>query len=251
MNTNQTTLNNTAATPSISPEIIKELNTEINNMLSYAIHKGININTDINSLIKDNNNIDNLINMHNLLVKNIAPATPKSIDYLRETFKKGKEKSIFNQLPLLRNLILFTLFFVTCFIFTGISPEVNNDSLNKGIMNNNGISLLLNIGFLASVSGLGAMFYLLKNVSKSITKGTLLPEETISYIAQVILGIVSGLLISEVISFYPNDSAHKILFNKSVLALIGGFSSDTFFIILQGIIDKVKAIFTPNKYIDI
>ena len=53
---------------------------------------------------------------------------------------------------------------------------------------------------------------------------------------------------SEVIAFYTNDPEKINLFNKSVLALMGGFSSDALFSILHGIINRVKAIFTaPNS----
>lgn len=243
-NTNQKNLT-TAATPLISAQIISELKTETNNMLSFAIHNGIIINTEINALVQNNSNVDDLINAHNLLVKNVAPATPKSINYIKETFKNGKEKSFFNKLPLLRNLIILTVLFIVFFIVTGLSPNVNNDSLDKGIMNNHGLSLLLNIGFLTSTAGLGVMFYLLKKVCASIAKGTLKPEETISYIAQIILGIISGLIVSEIISLYSVNPNDINLFNKSVLALIGGFSSDSIFSIIQGIIDRIKAVFIP------
>ena len=66
--------------PGISDEVIKELSNEINSMLSFAVFNGITVNTEINSLIQ-NSNVDDLINAHNLLCKNVAPATPKSIKY--------------------------------------------------------------------------------------------------------------------------------------------------------------------------
>jgi len=226
----------------ISPLIIAELKKEIDAMLSYAIYNGITINTNVNALLQ-NNTQEDLINAYNLLVKNVAPAKPKSIEYIKELRDNEEGKSFFYQLPLVRNLVLLTLLFLCFFVITGMSPDVNNDSLDKGVMNNNGLSLLLNIGFLASVSGLGVLFFLLKKVSTAVEEGTLVPEETISYVTQIILGIIAGLIISEIISFYEMKPDSINLFNKTVLALIGGFSSDSIFSILQGIIDKVKSIF--------
>ncbi|WP_435262503.1 hypothetical protein [Tenacibaculum sp. nBUS_03] len=230
-------------TEGISPKVISELNKEVNNMLSYAIYNGIIINTQINNLIQ-NSSVDDLINAHNLLSKNIAPATPKSIDFTKKLRSSENGKSIFNKLPLVRNLILLAVVFLFLFIVTGLSPNVNNHSLNEGIMNNNGISLLLNLAFLSSISGLGVLFFLLKKVSDSIKNTTLVAEESISYIAQIILGIIAGLIMSEIISFYSNDPKNIDLFSKSILALIGGFSSDAIFSVLQGIIDRIKSIFT-------
>ena len=232
--------------PGISDEVIKELSNEINSMLSFAVFNGITVNTEINSLIQ-NSNVDDLINAHNLLCKNVAPATPKSIKYTKELNQNSNGKTIFNKLPLLRNLILLALFFLIAYIATGMTTQVNNDSLDKGMMNNSGISLLLNIVYLGSVAGLGVLFYLLKDVSESLRKGTLIPENAISYLSQILLGVIAGIIMSEIIAFYTNDPKEISLFNKSILALVGGFSSDAIFSILQGIINKIKSIFiTPN-----
>ena len=235
--------------PGISKKVVQELSNEINNMISFAVYNGIIINTEVNSLVQ-NSSVDDLINAHNLLCKNIAPATPKSIEYTKKLHQDGEDKSLFKKLPLVRNLVFLALFFLALFIVTGLSPDVNNDSLDKGIMDNHGLSLLLNIGFLASVSGLGVIFYLLKNVSTAVKNGTLIPEDVIYYIALIVLGVISGLIMSEIISFYTSDPQGINLFNKGVLALIGGFSSDAIFSVLQGIIDKIKGLFPTNNNIN-
>ena len=232
--------------PGISEDVIAELSKEINNMLSFAIYNGITVNTEVNSLIQ-NSNVDDLINAHNLLCKNVAPATPKSIVYTKKLNQDSNGKSIFRKLPVLRNLILLAIGFLVAYVVTGMSTEVNNDSLDKGMMENSGLPLLLNIVYLSSVAGLGVLFFLLKEVSISLKKGSLIPENAISYLSQIILGIIAGLIMSEIISFYTTDPKQINLFNKSILALVGGFSSDAIFSILQGIINRIKSIFiTPN-----
>lgn len=245
------TTNTAKPTPSttqdslISNTVLNELKREINLMLGFALNNGITINNEINNSL-DSTKVVDLLNIHNILSKTIAPATPKSIAYLSHLDNVGITKKITTKLPLVRNLILLTLFFLILFIGTALSPEVNDYSLEKGIMKNNGISLLLNIVFLCSVSGLGVSFYLLKNVSISIQKGTLKPEESIYYSALIFLGIISGIILSEIISLYT-DSTKNNLFNKSILALIGGFSSDAIFSILQSIIVKIKQLFSVNN----
>ncbi len=231
--------------PGISKKTIKELSNEINNMMAFAIRNGIIINVEIIKLVQ-NSSVDDLIHAHNFLCKNIAPATPKSIEYTKVLNENQKDKSLFSKLPLIRNLIFLSLLFLIIFIVTALSPEVNNNSLDKGIMNNNGLPLLLNLSYLTSISGLGVIFYLLKKVSSSVKKGTLVQEDTVYYIALIILGIISGLIMSEIISFYKKDPVGINLFNKSILALIGGFSSDAIFSILEGTINRIKSIFTSN-----
>jgi len=232
--------------PGVSQDVINELSREINLMLAFAANNGLIINTNVNQLLQSDS-VDDLINAHNMLCKNVAPATPKSINYTNTIQNNSKSKNLFKQIPLVRNLVLLAIFFLITFVLFGLSPKVNDESLDKGVLANNGLSLLYNIGFLASISGLGVLFNLLKSVSSSVVQSTLIPEETINYVSQIILGIISGLLLSEVIIFYSNNPDDINLFNKSVLALVGGFSSDAIFTILQGLIGRLKSIFTPAQ----
>ncbi|WP_299208309.1 hypothetical protein [uncultured Dokdonia sp.] len=230
----------------ISQDVKEEMSREINEMLSFAVYNGKIINTDVVTLIQ-NSSVDNLVNAHNLLCKNIAPATPKSIAYTRKLREDSPGKTLFSKLPLVRNLVILSLFFLVIFIVTGSSPNVNNASLDLGVMNNHGLSLLLNLAFLSSISGLGVSFYMLRNVSTSVKNGNLIPEDSIYYIALIVLGVIAGLILSEILNLYTKDPEDINLFNKSVLALLGGFSSDAIFTILQGLIDRLKSIFAPTN----
>lgn len=225
----------------VSDETMIQFKNELENMLLYAMNSGKTINTDVNSLI-ESDKISDLINAHNILIKNVAPATPKSIAYLNIVSKGNNKKSLLTKLPIIRNLIILAIIFLILFIGTSLSDEVNTLSLSKGILSNSGKSLLLNILFLCAISGLGVMFYLLRSISEGIKNATLLPEQTIYYTALIILGIISGLILSEIVSSY-NVNQDLSIFNNAVLALIGGFSSDAIFSILQGIINKIKSIF--------
>lgn len=228
----------------VSHELLKSLKQENDDMLLFALHNGKVINPELNPLMASDD-FNDLINAHNILVKDLAPATPKSILYLRSLYERDKKKSFFNKLPLIRNLIILALLFLIGFVVTSLSPEVNDSSLREGILENQGYSLLFNMIFLCSVSGLGVVFYLLKHVSKAIQNGTLVSEDTYYYTALIVLGIISGLILSEIVSLY-NDRHSFSIFNNCILALIGGFSSEAIFSILQSIIDKIKAVFTSS-----
>lgn len=230
-------------TAGISPEVIKEMSQDINSMLAYASRNAIQIDTNLLGLI-ENSSVNDLINAHNLLVKNVAPASPKSILYTRKLYQEDQNVSLLRKLPLVRNLIILALIFMALFIGTALFPEVNNDSLDKGVLENNGLNLLLNLGFLCSISGLGVTFYLLKTVSTSLKKGRLIPEDTIYYIALIVLGVMAGIILSEIIQVPASGSDDVSLFNKSVLALLGGFSSDAIFSVLQSIIERLKNLFS-------
>ena len=230
----------------ISKEVIAELSTEINRMISYAVHNGIIINTDVNSLVQ-NSSVDDLINAHNLLCKNIAPASPKSISFMTATIKNGKNKHLMNSLPQIRNLILLAMFFLVLFVGSAMTEEVSNASLASGILGNDGWQSFLNFIFIAAISGMGVLFFLLKNISSSLKKGELVPEDTLEYSTQIILGIISGIIMSEIMSgaAVTADTVHFL--NKAGLALLGGFSSDAIFSILKSLVDKLKNIFITPK----
>lgn len=230
----------------ISEEVIAELSTEINHMISYAVHNGIIIHTEVNSLVQ-NSSVDDLINAHNLLCKNIAPATPKSISFMTMTLKNGKKKNLMNSLPQVRNLILLAIFFLVLFVSSAMSEQVSNDSLAKGILGNDGWQSFLNFIFIAAISGMGVLFFLLKNISSSLKNGALIPEDTVEYSTQIILGIISGIIMSEIMSgaTVPPDAVNFL--NKAGLALLGGFSSDAIFSILKSLVDKLKGIFITPK----
>ena len=229
----------------LSNDIIVEIKEELENMLSFAMRNGKVINTELNPLI-ESDNLDDLINAHNILAKNIAPATPKSIKYLKKLNTQENGKALFSKLPIIRNLIILALVFLLLFIGTSLSDQVDKESLAKGVLSNDGKSLLLNLLFICATSGLGVVFYLLKSVSEGIQKGNLMPEQSIYYVGLIVLGIMSGLILSEIVSTYNNGESLTV-FNSCVLALVGGFSSDAIFSVLQGIINKIKAVFTDGS----
>lgn len=251
METNQTPQEKTTksvaqTSETMSAQVKAELRDEINNMLSFAVFNGTIINTEIIAQLKQDD-IESLVNTHNLLCKNVAPATPKSIKYIRTVKQDVTSNMKLRKIPLVRNLILLAIIFLAVFILTGMSEGVNDASLDKGILGNSGWPLLLNLAFLSSIAGLGVLFYLLKSVTVAVKSSTLVPEDNIYYFALIVLGVISGLIVSEIISVYDKDPDTINLFNKSVLALIGGFSSDAIFSVLQGIIERIKAIFISSN----
>ncbi|WP_298424560.1 hypothetical protein [uncultured Kordia sp.] len=229
----------------VSDDLMIQIKGELENMLSFAMRNGKVINTELNPLI-ESNNLDDLITAHNILTKNIAPATPKSIKYLKKLNDRENNGAVFSKLPIIRNLIILALFFLLLFIGTSLSDKVDKVSLAKGVLANDGESLLLNLLFICATSGLGVVFYLLKSVSEGIQKGTLMPEQSIYYVGLIVLGIMSGLILSEIVATYNNGESLTV-FNSCVLALVGGFSSDAIFSVLQGIINKIKAVFTSDN----
>ncbi len=232
----------------LSAETIEELKKDINDMLSYASYNGIVINSEISQSIQGDS-IDDLLKTHNLLVENIHPATPKSIRYIRSIqSSKGNNYSIFFKYVEIRNLLLLGICFLITFITLATLDYINYEDLQKGILQKSG-SIIYNLMFLVSISGLGVIFHLLQNINQSLIKNTLIPEESMSYLPKVILGIMAGLFLSEIILLFDANGGQGTImaYNKMILALVGGFSSEGIFSILQAIIDRIKNTFINDK----
>lgn len=224
----------------ISTEVITELNKHINSMISFATYNGITINPQVNILVQ-NSSINDLLEAYNLLCTNISPVTPKSIRFYKEIATDWKNTSFLSRMPFSKNLLIISFLFLISFIGISCSSMVNMKSLDRGVLDNHGVSLLFNLGYLISISGLGVMFYLLRSINSSIRKVTIIPEDSAYYPVVIILGLMSGLLMSEILIFpFLNGKTSDLLYNKSLLALLGGFSSDAIFSILYSAINQMK-----------
>ncbi len=60
----------------------------------------------------------------------------------------------------------------------------------------------------------------------------------------LIMGMLSGLIMSEVIVLNQEVDNQSVEMNRLLFALLGGFSSETVFSIMQGIMAKIKAVTT-------
>ena len=129
----------------------------------------------------------------------------------------------------------------------GLLPSVNEKNQAAGILASSGMTLLYNLLFICSASLLGVMFYLLKTISDKIKNYTLLPVDAIEVNSTIIIGLISGFIISELFNFDIDTIASSIEMQKMTLALLGGFSSDAIFSTLQAIVNKVKALFSVNS----
>jgi hypothetical protein len=95
--------------------------------------------------------------------------------------------------------------------------------------------------FFASL--LGVMFFVLKSIKDKIDTFTLVSVDIFSYNISIMIGIVSGFIISELFSFTSSIMGSSIEVHKMTLALLGGFASDAIFSILQNIVNKIKSLF--------
>ncbi len=221
--------------------------TEIENIIQYISHKGKNIPEGVGALLQSKN-ISHLFKAHTELCEIIKPATPETIQFVSRYNQSSKKFYLFSPIPLVRNFIIIAIIAIASLIGIGTSPEVNTESLSKGILNNAGIPLLKNLIFLCSSAIVGAIFFLMSKLTQKVKESTLSRDDTTYYWAMLIMGMLSGLILSEIIVLnQDNIGGESIEMNRLLFALLGGFSSEVVYSILQAIMNKIRLIITGNE----
>jgi uncharacterized membrane protein len=208
-------------------------------LIAHASNSGKVIPPQVGDLLKERN-FDNYFKAHEIICKAMEPATPETIKYLKR-FKR-KKTIFFSNIPLVRNFIIVALLAIASLMISGLSSEVNEETLSKGILNNHGISLLKNLIFLCSASAIGAVFFILSRLTKEVKQASLSVDDSTYYWAMLIMGMLSGLIMSEVIVLNQEIENQSVEMNRLLFALLGGFSSETVFSIMQGIMAKIRAV---------
>lgn len=225
---------------------LETLKNDYDLMLDYAVKKGIRLPKQI---ILDNSDLgnDEIVTFYNDLAGAIEPATVDSINFINNNiFYKNDYKHWYQIHGYSRSLIigLFALISVIC---VSLSEKVNNESLSESVLDCSGIELLFILIFICSSSLLGVMFYVLKTMNQKIKSYTLTQGDILVLNSTILIGVISGFLFSEVFSGFIDSTEFSMEITKMTLAVLGGFSSDTLFSILQDVLKKMKNLFTSVK----
>jgi ElaB/YqjD/DUF883 family membrane-anchored ribosome-binding protein len=278
--------------PAISAEnidLLKELTAECESMLHYAVGQAIKIPDELTSALEHLDKhqprltLANTVKLHNRLADVVAPAMPHAVHTLMNDPHKGTLLGIFGPLPNVRYLILAALFFTAMFVATSLSSHVNYKNLEAGIYSMQGWNLFVVLMFLMSASGLGACFNALFSSYRYVSNATYDTRYDSSYWIRIILGLMAGLVMSQVISLEsltsfqtvtmasatapqaasgPQESATSaaidasaakttkehppaggVAFGKPLLALLGGFSAAMVYTVLQRLVETVESLF--------
>lgn len=219
----------------VPPEIIA---------LVYVIENKLAAETEGDKVQLNTQELHQIAQFHSQMADMLAPAKPKSIYMIQQ-----KAHGIFRFLgpvSLVRQLSVLSLFFLLSTVLLALSEEVNRVSLNKGVFESSGITLLFNLLFLLSCAGLGAAFSCLNQLFYYINNTTYDPKFNVTYWIKILMGLMSGLILCELVSFEPiSNGAEQSLvdLDKPLIALLGGFSSDLLYHIFARILQEIQRLF--------
>ncbi|NER13709.1 hypothetical protein GWK08_09685 [Leptobacterium flavescens] len=229
--------NETVAEDDMTLKIKEELHT----ITHYAMYTGKKISDEVGQLIHSEYTSD-LVKAYNMVCDALLPATPQTIMYISRYYESKKKFYIFSPIPLVRNFMIVAILAVLSLMVTGLSSEVNAVELSKGILENDGKILMLNLLFLSSASVTGASFFLLSKLIREVKDATLSPEDSTYYWIMLLMGMLSGIILSEGVSVNQVVLDDSIEVNRLLFAILGGFSSEIVYRILQSIMEKVQSL---------
>lgn len=270
-----------SAPESKSPTDVPHYDTVLNNtlenrlfresqaMAEYALNHGLKIPSKVVNILGDYenqieagslvSNFETLNYSHSTLVDIVAPVTPGTCVLFKKENDSGNFFRIFGPVPTMRRMGLVAIISLFCMLITSLSDDVNSANLAQGILANNGWDLGINLAFLLSAASLGASFSLLFKVNKDLSNGHYDERNDSSYWANWIMGLVAGLILSEVLStsFHSIDPAKgkaavKIAesgtqMTKLILAIVGGFASSVVYNMLNSVVEGLGAAFKKDN----
>jgi len=234
---------------------------ELKAMLIYAAGNGLAIPPDImtcvnkledkvTSQVKDEvvefteEELQQLTAFHTQMADAVSPAKPNSIRQVQ--LKTTGILKFLGPVALVRQLTFLACFFLASTVLLALSESVNDISINQGLFDSSGITLLLNLLFLLSCAGLGATFSCLHQLFYYINNTTYDPKFNATYWIKIMMGVMSGLMLSELLPLdnLATDSASSIDdLDKPLIAMLGGFSSDLLYKILSRLLELVEQMF--------
>ena len=186
---------------------------------------------------------------HAALAQIIAPATPEAVALLAAERATHPFWYALGPLPIVRQM--FGLATLSLFVLLGIalSKEISVVNMGSTMLTLAGYPLLVKEAYLVSAASLGTCFQNLQKINIVVSDGTYDPKFQSTYWTRWVMGVVSGLILSQLIYVFllrsPPTEASVVpaTVGQPLLALLGGYSSDLVQGILSHTIDTVASFF--------
>ena len=175
-----------------------------------------------------------LIAHYDTLCRVVAPATPVSLRSI-ERSRAPRLLRFLGPVPFVHRMLAVAVASLVTFIAVSLSHVIHQS--DGDIFKSSGWPLLANLVFLLAAAGMGASFQLLMQASRMVRQRAFDPAYEAGYWATFVLGLLGGLMLSELIPVGGNN-----VYSRPLLALLGGFSAKVVYRILSRLIDAVSSV---------
>ena len=199
-----------------------------------------------------------LVLLHHALAETIEPAKPGTVELLAWDAREARLNWLAPIAPM-RRLMYFSAFFWALFLITALSGQLSAETVGARLFALSGYgfwTVAMVLAFYLSLAGIGATFAVLYDARGFIAKGTFDPRLGSDYPARIALGLMSGLLLAQLLS-EPDAAAggdeetspvsQLATFGKPLLALLGGFAAQFVYRALKKLVDALDSVFRPER----
>lgn len=219
-----------------------------------------NPDDDNKNEISNGGKAEALTKIHNVLSELVKPAKPQTILLIANEAKKKSPFFFLGKVPLIRQMMFVAVFSLISLITISLSSDICAEHVVKSMFELNGKRLLMVQAILLSASAIGASFIILHRANSYITAGTYDPKYESSYWVRLIVGLISGVILTQLIpldlgQLSEGMATSATVSKKSVaskamlrvtLALLGGFSANLVYNILNRLVETLQALITPD-----
>jgi hypothetical protein len=163
----------------------------------------------------------------------------------------GRRALTGSTVPLVRWLVIGTLFFLIGFVLLAATPQARAASaglgLGEGVSSQDFGALLLRELFLLCAAALGACLTALYRAGKEVARGSYDPEFDHTFLQRILLGMAAGLVVAELLPFGADGDTGLSTLGRPAVALVGGFAADVAHSVLSRLVAALETLFSGNQ----
>lgn len=231
-------------------------------MAHFALQKGLAVPSKLVEQLQQEQtqtDIASLTKAHNQLAELVAPAMPETILMMAQEQEKQTWFLFLGRVPLIRKMMLVAIISLITLISLSLSSYINNDNMVASMFDMEGARLLYVQAILLASAAIGASFSALFKANIYVTAGCFDAKYESSYWVRFVVGLISGIILTQLIPINLDAVAktaeqstgmgggmsHAAL--KITMALVGGFSANLVYTILDRIVDTAQSFISPQQ----
>ncbi|MCF2910741.1 hypothetical protein L1285_20755 [Pseudoalteromonas sp. DL2-H2.2] len=236
---------------------------ECHAMMAFAFRKGLQVPEGTVVMLhqlewtdKNAAGARDLARVHNRLAELVSPAKPETIWLMAEESHKGSWLLFLGRVKLIRKMMLVAITSLIALIALSLSSYINNENMVASMFDMEGTRLLYVQAILLAAAAIGASFSALFKANTYVTAGCYDPKYESSYWVRFVVGLIAGIILTQLIPIDLQAVADATAAqNRSsevsqaalriTMALVGGFSANLVYKILDRVVETVQSFIAP------
>ncbi len=214
-------------------------------LAEYALEKGIEVPASAMKILvkkKDElneNEKEEIIQIHKQLSKKVLPATPEGIYLLAKEEGRNRFLKTLGPVPLVRWMMFWALISLIAFIILaalgiGLYRNIALTSEANWCIN------ILYLLYLLTAAALGSSFLTLFKTNRFIVERNFDAKYASAHWIRFVLGLIAGIILALLIPVGSSSTVQSLA--KPTLAMIGGFAADVVYRILIRMTEAIESL---------